>query len=47
MTHKLIWKARKSCGIKHDCISFLKKIYKDQKASVETDVGSNMFEIKK
>ena len=25
----------------------MKKIYKDQKASVQTDVESNMFEIKK
>ena len=47
ITHKSIWKALKSCGIKHDYISLLKKIYKDQKASVLTDEESNMFEIKK
>ena len=47
ITHKSIWKALKSCGIKHDHISFLKKIYRDQKASVQTDEESNMFEIKK
>ena len=41
------WKALESCGIKHDYISLLKKIYRDQKASVQTDVKSNMFEIKK
>ena len=38
ITHKSICKALKSCG---------KKIYKDQKATVQTDVESNMFEIKK
>ena len=47
ITHKSIWKAVKSCGIKHDYISLLKKIYRDQKASVQTDEESNMFEIKK
>ena len=47
VTHKSIRKALKSCGIKHDYISLLKKIYKDQKASVQTDAESNMFEIKK
>ena len=47
ITHKSIWKALKSCGINHEYISLLKKIYKDQKASVQTDVESNMFEIKK
>ena len=46
-THKSIWKALKSCGIKHDYISFLKKTCRDQKASVQTDEESNMFEIKK
>ena len=47
ITHNSIWKALKSCGIKHDYISLLKKIYKDQKASVLTDVESIMFKIKK
>ena len=41
ITHKSIWKALTSCGIKHDYISLLKK------ASVQTDEESNMFEIKK
>ena len=45
ITHKSIWKALNSCGINHEYI--LKNIYKDQKASVQTDVESNMFEIKK
>ena len=47
ITHKSIWKGLKSCGIEHDYISFLKKIYRDQKASVQTDEESYMFEIKK
>ena len=47
ITRKSIWNALKICGINHEYVSFLKKIYKDQKASVQTDVESNMFEIKK
>ena len=47
ITHKSIWKAVKSCGINHEYISLLKKIYKDKNASVQTDVESNMFEFKK
>ena len=47
VAHKSIWKALKSCGIEHDNVSLLKKIYRDQKASVLTDEESNMFEIKK
>ena len=47
ITHKSIWKTLKFCGIIHECISLLKKFYKDQKASVLTVVESNMFEIKK
>ena len=47
ITHKSIWKALNSCGINHEYISLLKKVYKDQKASVQTDVESNMLEIKK
>ena len=47
ITHKSIWKALKSCGIEHDHISLLKKLYRDQKAPVLTDKESNMFEIKK
>ena len=46
ITHTLIWKALKSCGIEHDYISLLKKMCRDQKASVLTDEESNMFEIK-
>ena len=47
ITHKSIWKALNSCGINHEYISLLKKVCEDQKASVQTDVESNMFEIKK
>ena len=47
ITHKSVWKALNSCDVNHKYISQLKKIYKDQKASVQTDVESNMFEIKK
>ena len=47
ITHKPIWKSLKSCDIKHAYISLLKKIYRDQKASVQTDEESKMFEIKK
>ena len=36
-THKSIWKALKACEIKHDYISLLKKIYRDQKASICTE----------
>ena len=45
-SHKSIWKVIESCGIEHDNISLLEKIYRDQKASVQTDEESNMFEIK-
>ena len=47
ITHKSIWKALKACDIKHDYISLVKKIYRDQKASVQTDEESNIFEIRK
>ena len=47
ITHKSIWKALKACDIKHDYISLLKKIHRDQKASVQTDEESNTFEIRK
>ena len=44
---KSIWDALKYCNIEHGYISFLKKIYRDQKASVQTDEESNIFEIRK
>ena len=46
ITHKSIRKALKACDIKQEYISFLKKIYRDQKASVQADEESNMFEIR-
>ena len=47
ISHKSIWDALKSCNIDHDYISLLKKIYRDQKASVQTDEESNIFDIGK
>ena len=47
ISHKSIWDALKSCNIDHDYISFLKKILRDQKASVQTDEESNIFDIQK
>ena len=47
VTHNSIWDALKSCNIGHDCIRFLKKLYRDQKATVLTDEESDMFEINK
>ena len=31
ITHTSIWQALKSCDIEHNCISLLKKIYRDRK----------------
>ena len=47
ISHKSIWEALKSCNIDHDYISLLRKIYKDQKASVQTDEESNIYDIQK
>ena len=47
ISHTSIWDALKSCNIDHDFISFLKKMYRDQKASVQTDEESNIFDIRK
>ena len=47
VTHKSIWNTLNSCGIEHDYISLLKKLYRDQEASVLTDEESNIFEIRK
>ena len=43
ITHKSIWDALKSCNIDHDYISLLKKIYRDQKAYVQTDGREQHF----
>ena len=47
ITHKSIWDALKTCSIEHGYIRLLKKIYRDQKASAQTDEESNIFEIRK
>ena len=47
ITFKSIWKALKACDIKHHYICLLKKIYRDRKASVQTDEESNIFEVRK
>ena len=47
ITHKSIWNVLKSCNIEHDYIRLLKKLYRDQKATVLTDEESDMFEIKR
>ena len=39
--------ALKSCNVDHENISLLRKIYRDQKASVQTDEESNIFNIQK
>ena len=47
ITHNSNRNALKSCGIERDYIGLLKKLFRDQKATVMTDKESNMFEIKK
>ena len=47
ITHKSIWDALKSCNVDHEYGSLLRKIYRDQKAAVQTDEESNIFEIRK
>ena len=47
ISHKSIWEALKSCNVDHEYVSFLRKIYRDQKASVQTDEESDIFDIEK
>ena len=47
ISHNSIWKALKSCNVDHEYVSLLRKIYKDQKASVQTDEESEIFDIQK
>ena len=47
ISHKSIWEALKSCNVDHENVSLLRKIYRDQKASVQTDEESNIFDIRK
>ena len=46
ISHNSIWEALKSCNVDHEYVSFLRKIYRDQKAS-ETDEESEIFDIQK
>ena len=45
ISHKSIWDALKSCNIEHHYIRLLKKLYRDQKATVLTDEESDIFEL--
>ena len=45
ISRKSIWEALKSCNVDHEYVSLLRKIYRDQKASVQTDEESNIFDI--
>ena len=47
ISHNSIWEALKSCNVDHEYVSLLRKIYRDQKASVQTDEESEMFDIQK
>ena len=47
ISHKSIWEALKSCNFDHEYVSFLRKFYRDQKASVQTDDESKIFDIQK
>ena len=47
ISHNSIWEALKSCNVDHEYVSLLGKIYKDQKASVQTDEESKIFDIQK
>ena len=47
ISHNSIWEALKSCNVDHGYVSLLRKIYKDQKASVKTDEESESFDIQK
>ena len=47
ITHKSKWDALNFSGIAHEYIHFLRKLCKDQKATLLTDEESDMFEIKK
>ena len=46
ITHNSIWDALKTCGIEHEYINLLKRLYKNQKAIAMTDREVDMFEIK-
>ena len=45
ISHNSIWEALKSCNVDHEYVSLLRKFYRDQKASVQTDEESEIFDI--
>ena len=45
ISNKSIWEALKSRNVDHEYVSFLRKIYRDQKASVQIDEERNFFDI--
>ena len=47
ISHNSIWEALLSCNVDHGYVCLLRKIYKDQKASVQTDEESETFDIQK
>ena len=47
ITDNSIWDALKTCALMHEYIKLLKRLYKNQKATVMTDEESDMFEIKR
>ena len=47
ISHNSFWEALKSCNVDHEYVSLLTKIYRDQKASVQTDEESEIFHIQK
>ena len=47
ISHNSIWEALKSCNVDHEYVSILRKIYRDQKASVQTDEESEIFDIQR
>ena len=47
ISYNSIWEALKCCNVDHEYVSLLRKIYRDQKASVQTDEESEIFDIQK
>ena len=47
ISHNSIWEALLSCNVDHGYVCLLKFFYKDQKASVQTDEESEIFDIQK
>ena len=47
ISHISFWEALKSCNVDHEYVRFLRKIYRDQQASVQTDEESEIFDIQK